>query len=99
MYHFLTNIIPKETITLIVDSPNFFFYSTHIPKKWQDDSPKLADPLAPHPFCLQIGGLQRQHFMLPVQQAQGFSELLAANVQVQDQIRSVSSSWQSSLVG
>jgi hypothetical protein len=43
--------------------------------------------------------LQRQHFMLPVQQAQGFSELLAANVQVQDQIRSVSSSWQSSLVG
>ena len=43
----MTSIIPKETITLIVDSPNFFFYSTHIPKKWQDDSPKLADPLAP----------------------------------------------------
>ena len=43
MYHFLTSIIPKETITLIVDSPNFLFYSTDD----DYDSPKLADPLAP----------------------------------------------------
>ena len=59
------------------------FRQNHIPKKWQDDSPKLSDSLAPpSKFHLQIGGLQRQHFMLPVQQAQRFSELLAANVQV-----------------
>ena len=30
------------------------------------------------PFRLQIAGLQRQHLMLPVQEAQGFSELLGA---------------------